>query len=118
MGYTCCLERRLALLDVPVLEPDLHYPHVQARVLRQLLTHMSGGFRTIVVGGFQCLQLLGRDRGAGSLVGLITVQGAIQVETCGSEKSLGSTGSKDGRGAEIEERERERVCLPFALASS
>lgn len=72
----------LCILYTPVLEPHLHYPHVQARVLRQLLAHMSGGFRTVVVGGLQCLQLLGRDCGAGPLVGLITVQGAVQVETC------------------------------------
>lgn len=87
----------------------MHYPHVQARVLRQLLAHMSGGFRTIVVGGLQCLQLLGRDCGAGPLVGLIAVQRAIQVETCDRVES-----SIVRR--ELKEREADR--LPFALASS
>jgi len=68
--------------DAPVLEPDLHHPHIQARVLRKLLTYMAGGLGAVVVGGFQGLQLLGGDRSARSLIRLIAIQRAIQIEAC------------------------------------
>lgn len=74
--------------DSPVLEPDLNYTHVQTRVLGQLLTYMSGGFRTIVVCGFQSLQLLGGDCGARTFIRLIPIQGAIQVEAFKKRDSI------------------------------
>jgi len=43
---------------------------------------MAGGLGAVVVGGFQGLQLLGGDRGARSLIRLIAIQRAIQIEAC------------------------------------
>lgn len=86
--------------DAPVLEPDLHHPHVQAGVLRELLTYMAGGLGAVVVGGLQGLQLLGGDRGARSLVRLIAIQGPVQIETCNGDTSglMGFKGGKRERG--------------------
>lgn len=52
-------------------------PHVQASVLTQLLSDVSGRLGTVVVGLLERLQLLGRDGGARSLVGLVTLQRAV-----------------------------------------
>jgi len=61
----------------PVLEPDLDNPHVQAGVLTQLLSDVSGRLGAVVVGLLERLQLLGRDGGARPLVGLVTLQRAV-----------------------------------------
>lgn len=42
---------------------DLHHPHVQPGVLAELLSDVPGGFRAVVVGGLQRLQLFGGDGG-------------------------------------------------------
>jgi len=47
--------------DLPVLEPDLDYPHVQPGVLTELLADVSRRFGAGVVGRLERLQLLGRD---------------------------------------------------------
>lgn len=60
--------------DVPVLKPDLHDPHVQARVGRQLLADVAGWLGALAVCGLQFLQLTGTDGGARAL--------ATQVVLC------------------------------------
>lgn len=52
-------------------------PHVQASVLTQLLSDVSGWLRAIIVGLLERLQLLGRDGGARPLVGLVTLQRSV-----------------------------------------
>lgn len=67
---------------LPILEPDLNHPHVEPCVLGELFAHMTGRFRTVVIGGFQGLQLFGGDCGAWPFIGLISIEGTIQIQTC------------------------------------
>lgn len=49
------------------LVSHLYDPHVQACLRGQLLPHVPGRLRGVLVGVLQCLQLLRRDGGPGSL---------------------------------------------------
>ena len=59
---------------VPVLEPDLDDAHVEAGVLAELFSYMSGRFGAVIVGQLERFQLLGSDRGPRPLVRLVSVQ--------------------------------------------
>ena len=48
-------------VELPVLEPDLDYPHVQSGVLTELLADVPRRFGAGVVGRLERLELLGRD---------------------------------------------------------
>lgn len=62
------------VLNLPVLEPDLDHPHVEARVLAELFPHVPGGLGAVVVGVLEGLELLGGYGGPWSLVRLVSVQ--------------------------------------------
>ena len=57
----------------PVLEPDLHDPHVEPRVLRQLLPHVPGRLGRRLVGLLEHLHLPRGDRRAGTLVAVSAI---------------------------------------------
>lgn len=65
---------------LPILKPHLHYPHIQPRVLAQLLPHMSRRLRTVIVRHLQRVQLLGRDCRPGPLVRLIPIYRTVDVQ--------------------------------------
>lgn len=39
----------ISTLYMPVLEPDLHHPHIEACILAELFTYVTGWFRTGIV---------------------------------------------------------------------
>lgn len=55
----------------PVLKPNLHHTHIEARLCAQLLTHVSGRFWTLVVCSFQGLELFGSYCGPGAFACVI-----------------------------------------------
>lgn len=63
-------------LLLPILKPNLHDAHIEARVLRQLFPHVPRWFRARVVRQLEGLELFRRDRRTRPLVGLIAVYAA------------------------------------------
>jgi len=69
-------------LVLPILKPDLNDAHIEAGVLRQLLSHVPRRFRTGVVRQLEGFELLRRDRRSWPLIRLITVYATTVRQFC------------------------------------
>lgn len=59
-------------MELPLMDNNilyLHHPHIQARLRRELLPDVTGGFGRVIVGVLQRLQLFSGDGGSGPFCG-------------------------------------------------